>query len=516
MGTNTFISLFHRRQSSFDARYWHAIGTTPFETLQPEDAFRSLLDHLHTLVGASAYYLYLPVPSDAEMILEFMDLRFHADIDLQKDLSTQPETIELLQSPEIRLPMDAHYRRHGFSNEWAGSFLVLPLIEGNDHFRGCVLAGPLLERGLGKELEHALRTFALGATGVVQRVKDHARLTEQASTAATRAEVTQKILGSALEVNRFVSLLLELALTSTRTEAGFVAIARDNTLTVRASKNLSKEFLAGLNLSPYDGLFEWSPGTDETLILQDFDFITMHGVKSILAVPLVEHGRLHGVFALINFTKSTSFDDTSLSILNNFCDQIRLVLNNSHVFEEFTGRYLSTLKALSESYDVRSPYGAGHSRRVADCASVIGRRMQLAADDLSHLETAALVHDVGMCGVVEVQSGFRADYHHPTIGSSLVEVLPIASAITRAIATHHEWFDGWGYPAGLSGDAIPLLGRILAVAEHYDEIQSGPLQEHLKDQTAFIQDMHIRRGVQFDPAVVDALLSVLQKQPLTL
>ncbi len=508
MGKNILTSILHRR-SAFDSTFWQTIGITPFESLQPEDAFRELINQLDSLLGAAAYYLYLPTSSDAEMILEYMDLRFHSNIELQKELSSQLETIELLQTPESRIPMDAHYRNVGYANEWAGSFLNVPLVEGDDRFRGCILAGPLTGTGLGSALSHSLQAFSRGAAGVVQRVKEHALLVERASAAATRAEVTQKILGSALEVNRFVSLLLELALTATRTEAGFVAIARDNTLTVRASKNLPKEFLATLNLSPHNGLFEWSNDADDILIAQDFEFMTKHGVKSILAVPLVEHHRLQGVFALINFSKRTTFDNASLSILKNFSDQIRLVLNNSHVFEEFTDRYLSTLKALSESYDVRSSYGTGHSRRVADCALAIGRDLQLETDDLSQLETAALIHDVGMCGVVEAQTGFRADYHHPTIGSSLVEVLPIAPAITLAIATHHEWVDGWGYPNGVSGDAIPLLGKILALAEHYDETQSGALQASLKNQTTFFQDLKTRRGVQFDPAVVDALLRVI-------
>jgi hypothetical protein len=509
MGNTYLTSLFHRRHEAFETHYWQTIGTTEFEAMLPEDAYRTLLNQLDVLLGAATYYLYVPMSSEAEMILEFMDLRFHSNIDLQKELSSQPETIELLQSPESRIPIDTHYRTLGYATEWAGSFLIVPLIDGSDRFRGCVLAGPLIERSISGDLKHSLHAFARGATGVVQRVKEHAVLKDQASTAASRAEVTQKILGSALEVNRFVSLLLELALTATRTEAGFVAIAQENTLTVRASRNLSKEFLSALNLSPRNGLFEWSLDADDVLVLQDFDFTSKFGVTSILAVPLVEHQRLQGVFALINFTKRKPFDEANISILKNFSDQIMLVLKNSHVFEEFSSSYLSTLKALSESYDIRSPYGAGHSRRVADCALLIGKQLQVSSDDLGNLETAALVHDVGMCGVIEVQPGFRTDYHHPTIGANLVEVLPIAPAITRAIASHHEWFDGWGYPDGLSGTSIPLLGRILALAEHYDESQSGPLQSQLKVKAAFIEDLATRRGVQFDPAVVDALLRVL-------
>ncbi|HLP16107.1 MAG TPA: HD domain-containing phosphohydrolase [Bacteroidota bacterium] len=511
MNTKFISSLFASGTPSFETEFWRKIGTTAFEQMPADDAFRALIDQVHRLLGAAAYYLYLPSSGDTELVLEFMDLRFHSEIELQKELSVHPDIIDLLQTPEISLPMDNHYKTLGYATEWAGSFLILPLIEGRDTFRGCVLAGPLIKRVHGAALKSALQAFCAGATGVVTRIRAHAVLKEQASSAAARAHVTQKILGSALEVDRFVSLLLDLALTSTKTEAGFVAIARGTTLAVRASKNLSKEFLTELNLSSNGGLFEWSLDADDILILQDFDFVARHSVKSILAVPLVENRQLNGVFALINFTKRTSVDDTSLTILKNFCDQIRLVLNNSHVFEEFSNRYLSTLKALSESYDVRSAYGAGHSRRVADCALRLGKELSFGVDDLKRLETAALVHDVGMCGVVEAEAGFRADYHHPTVGSSLIEVLPIDPIITQAVATHHEWFDGWGYPNGLSGESIPLLGRVLAVAEHFDESQSGSLQKHLQHLPVFLDDLKTRRGLQFDPAVVDALMRILKK-----
>ncbi|MGE5313533.1 MAG: HD-GYP domain-containing protein, partial [Acidobacteriota bacterium] len=264
-------------------------------------------------------------------------------------------------------------------------------------------------------------------------------------------------------------------------------------------------------LSTQQGLFEWSHDADDVLMLQDYDFVARHNVRSILAVPLVEDSKLHGVFALINFSKGSQFDDASLTILKNFSDQIRLILKNSHVFEEFTERYLGTLRALSESYDVRSPYGAGHSRRVADHALALGKELRLDEEELKRLETAALVHDVGMCGVVEAGSGFRADYHHPTIGSSLIEVLPIDPLITQAVATHHEWFDGWGYPNGLSGDSIPLLGRILALAEHIEESQSGRLQKHLHEPAVFLEDLKTRRGLQFDPAIVDAYVRLTER-----
>jgi len=374
---------------------------------------------------------------------------------------------------------------------------------------GVIFAGPDPPAHVGRAKIVDLEEFSNAAGVTIRRIRAFAKIVEELRIASSRAKVTQRVLGSALEVNRFVSLLLDLALTASRTEAGFVAIASDNLMAIRASQNLPDEFLKRVNLTSKNGLFEWSMDADDLLILQDLDFVTGFGIKSILAVPLVEDKRLQGIFALINFKSSKTFDDQSLTILKTFCEQIRLVLSNSQLFEEFTERYLETLKALSRAYDVRSPYGEGHSGRVAVLAVELGKTLGITAEEQSHLELAALIHDVGMCGVVEIKTGFRADFNHPTIGASLVEVLPISAEVGDAIRTHHEWFDGWGFPEGIKGEAIPLLGRILAVAEYYEELQSGPNAERMRSAAALAEDLEPRRGSQFDPRVADALLRIV-------
>jgi len=491
--------------------YWQNVGLVPFDQQPPENSYKAVVNLLHEEFHFATYYIYLASAESGALWLEYMDLRYD-DPEGGHDLKGRQDVIELLQTPEAQLQADQKYQSLGLIEVWAGTFLNVPLVDSEGRTVGMLFAGPDPPEHLTRSKTARLQQFSVAAGTTCKRIKAFAGLTEELRIAASRARVTQRVLGSALEVNRFVSLLLDLALTASRTEAGFVAIASESRMIIRASKNLPEEFLAQVNLTSSNGLFEWSMDADDVLILQDLDFVTTFGIKSILAVPLVQDKQLQGIFALINFESSKTFDDQSLVILKNFCEQIRLVLSNSRLFEEFTDQYLATLKALSAAYDVRSPFGEGHSKRVAALGGELGKVLGLSPEALDALDLAAQIHDVGMCGVVEIKTGFRADFNHPSIGASLVEVLPISSDVADAIRTHHEWFDGWGFPEGLKGEAIPLAGRILAVAEYYEEIVSGPNAERMRSPAALSEDLEPRRGTQFDPRVVDALLKIISKR----
>ncbi|HTY38733.1 MAG TPA: HD domain-containing phosphohydrolase [Bacteroidota bacterium] len=507
--------MFSRKPQITPARlpadFWRKLTLLPYERQSAETSYRFIIGILEGVVVTPVYYLYTASTGTDMLGLDHMELRLDRP-ESAAFLGTNAELIELLQTPEAQIRMDADYKTLRYVELGAGTFLNLPLLGDDGSFIATIVAGPCEPKQLDKSTDALLHDFSAAFGSTVQKLREIIKLQEDLRIASARARVTQRVLGSTLEVDRFVSLLLDLALTASKTEAGFVAIAGNDQLTVRAAKNIPDEFLSQVNLSLTGGLFEWSRESGDILILQDYEFIARFGIRSILAVPLVEEEHLHGIFALINFMSNKTFEEQSLVILRSFCEQIKLVLRNSKLFEDFTDSYLATLKALSESYDIRSPYGAGHSTRVAATALKIAKELDLPLDDMKHLELAAQIHDVGMCGVIEIKSGFRADFNHPTIGASLIEVLPISADVTDAIRTHHEWFDGWGYPEGLKGEAIPILGRILAVAEYYEEIQSGELHEKLREPGRLEEDLETRSGTQFDPNVINALKRVLEKR----
>jgi HD-GYP domain-containing protein (c-di-GMP phosphodiesterase class II) len=221
-----------------------------------------------------------------------------------------------------------------------------------------------------------------------------------------------------------------------------------------------------------------------------------------------------GIFALVTFSAGAELGEEDLALLEAFGDQIRLMLHNAQVFESFGERYLETVKGLARALDARRAETAGHHQLVSDIAAAIAAEAGLDPDAVDAVATAGLIHDVGLAGSAE--GGWAADVEHPTIGASLVTHLPLHPGVAEAVATHHEWFDGWGFPNGLKGEAIAPEGRALAAAEFIVELTTPDAVRPGWQDARLAEELRHRRGSQFDPAIADAALRILERGELPL
>jgi HD-GYP domain-containing protein (c-di-GMP phosphodiesterase class II) len=122
---------------------------------------------------------------------------------------------------------------------------------------------------------------------------------------------------------------------------------------------------------------------------------------------------------------------------------------------------------------------------------------------------------VGLAAVADDDEAFEANLEHPLVGATMVEHLSLEHDVAEAIATHHEWFDGWGFPRGLRGEQIPLAGRVLAAAEFLVEMATPlPVREGYGAQR-LVEELEQRRGSQFDPQVVDAAVQLLRRSAIS-
>ena len=246
-----------------------------------------------------------------------------------------------------------------------------------------------------------------------------------------------------------------------------------------------------------------APGSQRFLV--DFEAAGRFGLAAPIAVPLVEAGEPLGIFAL-DFGAGQSFDENALTLLESFAEQVRLMLHNARLFATFADSYLDTVKGLAEALDARRPHTHDHHRRVAAVAVALGRELGGSEEEAAALREAGLIHDVGLAGAVGIEGGSDSDLEHPTLGASLVEHLPLPATIATAVATHHEWIDGWGFPRGLHGEEIPRAGRILGVAEFVVEMGTGDSVREPWSAERLADEIAQRRGSQFDPEVADAAL----------
>lgn len=177
-----------------------------------------------------------------------------------------------------------------------------------------------------------------------------------------------------------------------------------------------------------------------------------------------------------------------------------------------------TLEALAEAMDLRHHRAADHSRRVAELARAIARRMGLSPRDIELVTDAARLRDIGEVALAPdllvrpelLTEEQRAEIReHSAIGARMVERFPDFADCALLILHHHERWDGWGTPDGLTGEAIPLGSRIIAVADTYEAlIASRPYREALSPSEARDQ-LRALAGTQLDPKVVEVLLDML-------
>lgn len=179
--------------------------------------------------------------------------------------------------------------------------------------------------------------------------------------------------------------------------------------------------------------------------------------------------------------------------------------------------YRSTMLTLSNAIDVRDPYTAGHSDRVAKISLLIADKLNMTADMMRTLECAALFHDIGKLGVSEailLKNGkltleeFELIKKHPDIGASILNNVDFLKDALPIIRHHHERFSGDGYPDRLSKENIPFGSRIIAIADTYDAMTSDrPYRKGLSHNAA-VQEILNNRGTQFDDRVVDVFMKI--------
>lgn len=185
--------------------------------------------------------------------------------------------------------------------------------------------------------------------------------------------------------------------------------------------------------------------------------------------------------------------------------------------------YAKTVAALSATLDLSEHAAPGHAGRVMELAMLIGQEIGLAVEDIEVLRFAGLLHDIGKTGLSEEillkptklnDDEMAQMRRHPEIGVGILEQIDFLDAVKPAVMHHHERWDGAGYPAGLAGEAIPLLARILAVSDAFDAITSEWPYRPRRTFAEARTELRASAGTQFDPEIVEALVDALDRKAL--
>jgi diguanylate cyclase (GGDEF)-like protein len=204
-------------------------------------------------------------------------------------------------------------------------------------------------------------------------------------------------------------------------------------------------------------------------------------------------------------------------------DRLRSLLNdNESLLQRIHHSYLSTITSLARTIEARDPYTGGHTERVGQLTRLIATELGYAEADLRALEVGAVMHDIGKIGIPDrillkegpLTPDERAEMQkHPEISSYILGELEMPQLCKQMARSHHERFDGGGYPDGLVGEEIPLPARILTVADTLDAITSDRPYRAARSIPEALEILDENAGSQFCPRVVAALHAVLARDP---
>jgi len=237
-------------------------------------------------------------------------------------------------------------------------------------------------------------------------------------------------------------------------------------------------------------------------------------IRGSITAPVKVSDVIGGALAAI---REERFDTEDLNLLTTLANMSSKAIESAELHQQLRQSYYRTLHVLARSLAARDPYSAAHGEAVTWLACRLGEVLGLGADEMEALKAYGPLHDLGKIGVSDVllskqgpltSDEFEIVRQHALIGESIIQPLNPGPAALAMIRNHHERWDGKGYPDGLQRDEVPLLARVVAVADACHAIVS--LRPYRSGATLIkaVQEIKAMTGTQFDPRVVDALVQL--------
>ena len=189
-------------------------------------------------------------------------------------------------------------------------------------------------------------------------------------------------------------------------------------------------------------------------------------------------------------------------------------------YDQLRNTFIATVNALASTVEMKDPYTAGHQQWVTRLACAIAKEMGLSKEQIEGIRMAGLIHDIGKINIpaeILTKPGHLSEIQynmvkiHPQVGCDILREIKFPWPVAQIVLQHHERIDGSGYPQALSGDAIILEARILAVADTVEAMSSHRPYRAAHGIERALDEISRNRGTQYDPEVVDVCLRLFEK-----
>ncbi len=236
-----------------------------------------------------------------------------------------------------------------------------------------------------------------------------------------------------------------------------------------------------------------------------------------IGVIFVETSNIEDGQGLLEIYTSQAASSLNNAFLHSLVNIKNDELNKTYI--ELKERYMDTIKALRLVVDAKDIYTRGHSDRVAYYCQKIGEKLNLDKQEIETLRISGMFHDVGKIGtrddIILKSDKLNANEYeeikkHPIKGAHILSAVSMFKDVVPLVKCHHEKMDGTGYPGGLKGDEIPLLARVISVADAFDAMMSDRLYRSKLDLSEAISQLKKNAGTQFDAGIVEIFVEILK------
>jgi len=333
------------------------------------------------------------------------------------------------------------------------------------------------------------------------------------------------------KLEEILKSILELTLEETQSQYGFfLKIDKKRGLSPWVSLKVPLSKIKKCPFSLKKGVIGCVASTGRALMVDNYpqdarfrDTAEFIGFKprTLISVPLKIKEEKMGILTLCNAIKKPFYTRDDLNFLLIVASHTAVVIKNERLYNELRKSFLNTVRALIHTIEAKDPYTSGHSRMVTRYSLEIGRYLGLSREEMEMIKFCGLLHDIGKIGVSDSllnkpsrlsEEEYRIIKEHPVIGEQIVKQIKFLKPGLPLIRHHHERYDGRGYPDELKGEEIPLLARILSVADAFDAMVSNrPYRKALSIQEA-MKELKQKAGTQFDPRIVEIFCRILKKK----
>ncbi len=437
-------------------------------------------------------------------------------------LSLRPTAVaDLDASADLRTPPDLH--AYGLQ-----AAICAPMLE-EGRLWGTISVFDKKKREWTADDQRVLAT--LGNQGVV--AVRNAELYEKHERSIWELRNLQEALQAAtstLDLNQVLQKVLEGAAKASLAQIGCLALEDGGNLVLRGgfgTDHVTAERLAlGLGGDICRRVMASGEAVVESMEQRSADESPLNP-RAVLCVPITLRGKPLGVLFLANYQVGHAFTADHQSLVTELAAQAAVAIDNARLFEDREEVILASLEALANAVDARDPYTAGHSDRVTQYALTIARHMHYAPKDQGawvRLERGGRLHDIGKIGVPDAvlqnpgkltEAQFETMKSHTVVGFNILSGLRMLTDELVIVRSHHERFDGKGYPDRKKGDEVPMFAWIVSAADAIDAMTSDRPYRRAMPLSVAVEQIRAGAGTHFHPDVAEAVMDAVAGGSLT-